>query len=178
MNLLVLSDIHGNSKALDKVLSLNLEYQCLLIVGDSLYHGPRNPILEGYDPQKVSVILNSIKVPIIAVRGNCDAEVDQMLLEFPMMQDYTTTNLNNLLITMSHGHLFDPYDHAILSKCDLYITGHTHLPILKQNQGFIMFNPGSISLPKENNPPTFGYITESTIEIRTLDNKTFKSITY
>lgn len=176
MNILVISDIHGNSAALETVLNSNLSYDMLWIVGDTLYHGPRNPLVDGYDPIKVSSLLNNVTVPIVAVRGNCDAEVDQMLLEFPTMQDYTTTFVNNKLFTISHGHIFDPYNHASLSKCDVYITGHTHLPILEKDKNFIMMNPGSISLPKGGNPPTFGYITDTAITLYTLSLEVFKTI--
>lgn len=176
MKILVISDIHGNALALEKVLNQQM-YDMLLIVGDSLYHGPRNPLVNGYNPQKVADLLNAVDKPILAVRGNCDAEVDQMLLNFPTMQDYTISQLNNQTITMSHGHLFDPIQHAVETKCDIYITGHTHLPILNKDNGFIYLNPGSISLPKEGNPPTYALIKNDTITIYTLDNQPFKTLT-
>lgn len=177
MRILIVSDIHGDAGALRQVLTLPFAFDLLILVGDELYHGPRNPIVATYDPMEVARILNSLTCPIIAVRGNCDAEVDQSQLNFPMMQDYSLSVLNDLKTMISHGHIYDPVKHAAELGYDLYITGHTHLPILKRlDNNCILLNPGSISLPKGNNPASYAYWDGGDIKLYTLDHQVFKTL--
>lgn len=176
MKLLIISDIHGSAAALQTVLDTPFPVDHLILAGDSLYHGPRNPILDDYDPAQVATLLNQAPWPRVAVRGNCDAEVDQMLLDFPMMQDYSMAYFNDLLTCISHGHLFDPHEHARSAKCSLYITGHTHLPVLEENADYIMLNPGSISLPKGGHPATYAYFTPDAITLYTLDHHPYMTL--
>lgn len=177
MKTLVISDIHGSYKRLEEVLNTPLIYDQIILVGDLMYHGPRNPILEDYNPSKVADLLNKVSVPIIAVRGNCDSEVDQMLIDFPIMADNARLVLDDVSIYVSHGHLEDPDLDAHKVNSSLYISGHTHVLRLEMNGTTLMINPGSISLPKENNPATYGYIDGHSISILTLDHKVFKEIT-
>lgn len=150
---IIASDIHGSAKycklLLDAYEKENAEK--LLLLGDILYHGPRNPLPENYAPQEVARMLNGIKDKIICVRGNCDSEVDQMILDFPITPDYAAVFADGLRIYLSHGHREVPP----LCPKDVYITGHTHIP-LKENAGYIHLNPGSVSLPKEGS--AHGYI--------------------
>lgn len=172
MKTLIISDIHGSYKRLTDVLNTPHHYDSVILVGDNLYHGPRNPILEDYNPAKVSELLNNIKTPILAVRGNCDAEVDQMLCDFNIMQDYTIIHHNNKTIYITHGHLLEPKD-APQTKADIFISGHTHIPGFKMVENTLTFNPGSITLPKEAHPATYGYMDDTSLTIYTLDHKVY-----
>lgn len=178
MNTLIISDIHGSHQRLQEVLATPLPYDQIILVGDSLYHGPRNPILNDYNPQAVADLLNAVTVPILAVRGNCDAEVDQMLLNFPMMQDYTLTQLNNKKIYITHGHLVDPNTFGPQSNADIFVSGHTHIPVLEISGNTLMFNPGSIALPKGGHPNSYGYLSDSSISILTLDHKPYMTLDF
>lgn len=165
MKLLIASDIHGSSYYAQKIKDAYINHKCeqLLLLGNLLYHGPRNPFPKDYDPKEVIFILNGIKENIIAVRGNCDSEVDQMVLEFPIMADYTTIVNEDYKIVASHGHIFSPDYLPSLNKNDIFMYGHIHIPVMECKDGIHLINPGSISLPKEGNPHTYGI----------LDNKTF-----
>lgn len=174
MNYLIISDIHGSKERLKDVLSTTLDYDGVILVGDSLYHGPRNPILEDYDPSGVADILNSISVPILGVRGNCDAEVDQMLLHFPMMQDFTILNNYDKNIFITHGHIYEPKD-APLTRANIFISGHTHLPGFNKEKDVLCVNPGSISHPKGGHLATYGYLDKEGITIYTLDHTVYDS---
>lgn len=151
--LLFASDIHGSAfwcqKLADVIERENPTKICLL--GDLLYHGPRNPLPDGYNPQAVADILNGYTQKIIAVRGNCDAEVDQLLLSFPMRADYALLRANNRDFFLTHGHLFDSENPPALKKGDVLLNGHFHLPELKTlNTGAIYLNCGSVALPKNS----------------------------
>jgi len=153
MKLLIASDIHGSAKycklLVDAYRRENAEM--LLLLGDILYHGPRNPLPEEYAPQKVATLLGEIKDKILCVRGNCDSEVDQMVLPFPVTPDYAVVFADGIRIYLSHGHREVPP----LTEKDVYITGHTHVP-LKEKCEYLHLNPGSVSLPKEGS--AHGYI--------------------
>lgn len=153
MKIIIASDIHGSAKyckaLLDAFESSGAEKLALL--GDILYHGPRNPLPDGYDPQAVVGMLSAIKEKIICIRGNCDAEIDGMLLPFPLC-DYSYIYCDKLNICLSHGHREVPP----LGKDDIYVTGHTHVPQNSNEEGFLHLNPGSVSLPKEESAR--GYI--------------------
>ncbi|MGB6129398.1 MAG: phosphodiesterase [Psychrilyobacter sp.] len=178
MKIFVMSDIHGSIYYLEKALECfeKEEADYILILGDILYHGPRNPLPKDYNPKLVAEKLNLYKDKIIALRGNCDSEVDQMLLDFPIMSDFTNLFLGDKRIFASHGHLFTE-NKLPISKGDILISGHTHLPLAKKKDIYI-FNPGSITLPKEENPHSYGILTSSSWKIKDLDGQTFKSIIY
>ena len=174
MKYLILSDIHGSYKRLQEALETPLPYDGILLVGDLLYHWPRNPILDDYNPAKVIEILNDLDKPLIAVRGNCDAEVDQMVLQFPMMSDYSTLHLYDKHIFMTHGHLIEPKD-ASSTKADLFISGHTHIPGFTWHNQTLCLNPGSIALPKENHKNTYAYLHDEGIGIYDLNHQIYDS---
>ncbi len=156
MKLLITSDIHGSSKWCEQILQKFNEEKAdkLVILGDILYHGPRNPLPEEYAPMRVYEMLNPLADRIIAVRGNCDSEVDQMVLSFNISSDYATVCDKDVKITLSHGHRIVPP----LKKGDVYITGHTHVPLnVTEPEGYLHLNPGSVSLPKDE-METRGYI--------------------
>lgn len=172
MNYLIISDIHGSYERLQDVLKTPLSYDGIILVGDNLYHGPRNPILDDYNPGKVADLLNGLDKPILAVRGNCDSEVDQMVLHFPMMQDFTILNNHGRMIFITHGHVYEPKD-APLTRSDIFISGHTHLPGFTKVKDTLCVNPGSISLPKEDHKATYAYLDKDSITIYDLDHQEY-----
>ncbi|MCT4543458.1 MAG: phosphodiesterase [Vallitalea sp.] len=178
MKLMVISDIHGSyyyiNKALEKFREEEADY--IILLGDILYHGPRNPLPKEYNPSKVSTVLNELKEKIISVRGNCDSEVDQLVLEFPMMSDYNVLFYNNKRIFVTHGHLFNENNMPPLEDEDVLIHGHTHLPVAKKTNNKYILNPGSISLPKENNPNSYGIIEDDTFIIKDFEENIIKTI--
>lgn len=155
MKLVIASDIHGSAKYCRMLLAAFSKEKAekLLLLGDILYHGPRNPLPEEYAPQKVADMLGAIKDKIICVRGNCDSEVDQMVLPFPILSDYAVVFADGKTMYLSHGHREVPP-----MQCgDIYLTGHTHVPMnAVEKEGYLHLNPGSVSLPKENS--SRGYI--------------------
>lgn len=152
MKLLIASDIHGSAKYCRLLIEAFKREGAdkLLLLGDILYHGPRNPLPEEYSPKDVAEMLSEVKEKIICVRGNCDAEIDQMVLPFPL-SEYAAVFVDGLNIYLSHGHrTVPPLNHG-----DVYLTGHTHVPMKEAGQ-YIHLNPGSVSLPKEDSQR--GYI--------------------
>ncbi len=179
MKILFISDIHGVPGTLEKVFlhaeALNPER--IVLLGDALYHGPRNGVPGVYDPVKVVEMLNARRENIIAVRGNCDAEVDQMLLIFPLMADFSELVTENRRFFLTHGHLWNAGNLPPVPAGTVLAHGHTHLPVLETLSGGVMiFNPGSISLPKGGNPQTFGFFDGEKLSIRLVeDGSIFKS---
>ncbi|MDN6632120.1 MAG: phosphodiesterase [Enterobacterales bacterium] len=170
MKLMFASDIHGSLTATQRVLELfeQSESQWLIILGDVLNHGPRNPLPEGYNPPQVAEQLNKFADKIIAVRGNCDSEVDQMLLKFPMMAPWQQILLDNQRLFLTHGHLYHPAELPPLSPKDVLVYGHTHLPVAEQRGDIYCFNPGSVSLPKGGNVPSFGVFENGVLKVCAL----------
>ena len=152
MKLMIASDIHGSALYCRSLIdAFNRENpEKLLLLGDILYHGPRNPLPEEYNPQEVSKMLNQIKNKILCVRGNCDSEVDQMLLEFPIMADYCMVYCGGKTVFATHGHCCGESTPPPLSNGDILLCGHTHIPACRNNSGILYLNPGSVSIPKEN----------------------------
>lgn len=175
MKLMFISDIHGSVPALKTALDrCKLEEPDYLVIsGDILYHGPRNPLPDGYDPKGVIELLNPLKEMIVAVRGNCDSEVDQMVLDFPIMADYQELLVDDLRFFISHGHLFDNDLPDLVSRDGIYVQGHTHIPMLKKIQTKTHFNPGSITLPKNNEPKTYGLYEDHRICIKQMDGSVY-----
>lgn len=149
MKLVIASDVHGSAKWCGELLKAFEREGAdkLVLLGDVLYHGPRNPLPDNYAPKEVFEMLNCIAGKILAVRGNCDSEVDQMVLAFNVSGDYAEIWDGNVKLTLSHGHRTVPP----LGKGDVYLTGHTHVTLnVVENEGYLHLNPGSVSLPKEN----------------------------
>ncbi len=176
MRKIVVSDIHGSIDSVKHLLDAMNHHQIneVIALGDFLYHGPRNPIPDHYAPKEAIEILNTLN--ITAVRGNCDAEVDQMMLKFPIMETSKEFVLGGKLCVMTHGHIFNPEhmpDHT-----EILLYGHVHLPIAKKENDCIILNPGSITLPKENNPRTYAVLDDHRFIIYTLDHQILKSIEF
>ena len=167
MKILFLSDIHGVPSALEQALAAAepLEYDKIVLLGDLLYHGPRNGVPNFYDPVKVVGILNGMKEKIVAVRGNCDAEVDQMMFEFPMMSDYALLETDNEKFFLTHGHLWNECRLPPLGMGTILAHGHTHIPELKKLEcGITIYNPGSVLLPKGGSSRSFGFFDGSALK--------------
>ncbi len=175
MKLMFISDIHGSVTSLDQALDRFKEEKAdyLVISGDILYHGPRNPLPDGYEPEAVIQLLNPLKNKIIAVRGNCDSEVDQMVLDFPIMADFQQFFIDGHRFFISHGHLFNNELPDILEEENVYVQGHTHIPMLKKVQTKTHFNPGSITLPKNNEPKTYGLYDDHLLYIKKMDGSIY-----
>lgn len=178
MKLIFISDIHGSLKYAKKALEIfhKEEGTNLIILGDVLYHGPRNPLPEEYNPQGVVEVFNSINNKIIAVRGNCEAEVDQMLLDFPCMSDYSILFWEGIRIFLTHGHIFNENNMPKLSEGDVMIHGHTHVLKSCIKDGVKIINPGSITYPKENNPHSYGVLEGKTFLIKNINGAVIRKI--
>lgn len=159
MKTLIASDIHGSAFYCRRLLDRFKEESCgrLLLLGDILYHGPRNDLPLEYAAREVASMLNDMKASIFCVRGNCDAEVDQMMLDFPIMADYAVIDTGERLIYATHGHIYNRDKLPPLKKGDILLHGHTHIPECSEQDGIIIMNPGSVSIPKSNS--VHGYMT-------------------
>lgn len=167
MKYLIVSDIHGSLTALNKVLAYYEREHCdmLLLLGDILNFGPRNGIPEGHNPAEVAKRLNEYASHIVAIRGNCDSEVDQMLLQFPMMSDYTLVTDEGKRLLLTHGHKYNP-ENMFPLHFDALFYGHTHIQQLyKDAKGRIICNTGSVTFPKEGNPPTFAVYEQGKVKL-------------
>jgi putative phosphoesterase len=160
MKLMIASDLHGSYKYA-KQMKERYEIEKpekLILLGDLLYHGPRNDLPEEYAPKSVIAMLNEMKEELLCVRGNCEAEVDQMVLEFPVLADYMILYLEGHMIFVTHGHTWNTKNLPPLKKGDVLLHGHTHIPELKKlGCGTVIFNPGSVSLPKGGSSRSIGY---------------------
>ncbi len=178
MRYLIISDIHGSLPRLQRALDFYHQQQCdmLLILGDILNYGPRNSIPEGIDAKGIVAALNPLADDIVAVRGNCDAEVDQMLLHFPMMSDYVLLVDEGRRILLTHGHVYNP-DHLPAGHYDAVFFGHTHLWQLEHTaDGTLICNTGSITFPKGGNEPTMALMDNGRVAVYNLDGKLLKEL--
>ena len=157
MKFIIASDIHGDINSTRRILSILEEEKAdkLLLLGDVLYHGPRNDLPSGYNPKMVISALNDIKDKIICVRGNCDAEVDQMVLDFPIMDDFRYIEADGIRIFATHGHHFNQDTPPRMSKGEILLHGHTHIPKCERFCDNYCLNPGSISIPKGGYKPSY-----------------------
>ncbi len=180
MKYLVVSDIHGALSGAQAVQeSFNYHNaERILCLGDILYHGPRNELPKDYAPKKVIEIMNSLSTKIIAVRGNCEAEVDQMVLSFPCMADYNIIPCQNFNAFLSHGHIYGPTNLPNLNPHDVFLSGHTHIPTAYKREEIFFCNPGSVSLPKENHPKTYGILEDNQFTVYTLDHQIYMKIQF
>ena len=163
MKYLIASDIHGSAFYCKKLLDAFFEEKAdrMILLGDILYHGPRNDLPKDYAPKLVFEMLNSISEKILCVRGNCDAEVDQMVLDFPIMADYAVIPVKDRIMYATHGHIFNPDNPPALKVGDILLNGHTHVPKLLDNGEFVYMNPGSVSIPKEETPHSYMIFEDS-----------------
>lgn len=178
MKYMFASDIHGSAFYCRRMLDALHKEQAerLVLLGDLLYHGPRNDLPKEYAPKEVIALLNQNKDKIYAVRGNCEAEVDQMVLEFPVMADYCILSIEGRTFYATHGHVYNQDHLPLLQENDILIHGHTHVLKAQQKDGYILLNPGSVSIPKEGNPPTYAVLEDNLFTIKTFDGATVKEM--
>lgn len=178
MKLLIGSDIHGSALYCRKLLDAYEKEaaQRMILLGDILYHGPRNDLPAEYAPKEVIRMLNERKQEIYAVRGNCEAEVDQMVLEFPVMADYMLLFAGDHAVYATHGHVYNEEQLPPMKPGDALLHGHTHVLRAEKKGDILILNPGSVSLPKEGNPPTYAVLEDNVFSIRDFEGKTVKEI--
>ena len=175
----IASDIHGDAQTTEKLLERYRESGAdkLVLLGDVLYHGPRNDLPAGYAPKKVIELLNPFKNEILAVRGNCDTEVDQMVLDFPVLAEYAYLSLDGLRVLVCHGHNFNTEKLPPLAKGDILLHGHTHIPAAEKfGEDNWYINPGSVSIPKMNSPKSYILYENRVFSFRTLDGEEYKTL--
>ena len=180
MKLMFASDIHGSAYYCRKMLeAYRMEMaERLVLLGDILYHGPRNDLPREYAPKEVIAMLNPLKEEIYAVRGNCEAEVDQMVLEFPVLADYSLILADKVCFYATHGHVYNEKHLPPLKNGDVLIHGHTHVLRAEEKDGYFLLNPGSVSIPKEGNPPSYGIYEDGVFTIKGFDGEKLKELIF
>ena len=168
MKLLIASDIHGAAEPAEKIVEVYRKENpdLVILLGDLLYHGPRNDLPPTYGPKKVIPLLSEMKDRILAVRGNCDAEVDQMVLPFPILEETRTLEADGKRILLAHGH--HPLE---TTGYDVVMTGHTHIPVLEKKDGITWLNPGSTSIPKNGSKPSYALWEDGVLTILSLEGE-------
>lgn len=175
MKIGVISDTHGSAAAWRQVMEKCFKDVDLIIhAGDVLYHGPRNPLSGGYDPAELAELINSCPVPVVFARGNCDSAVDQMMLAYPIQSPYAFVHLDKRRLIANHGDRLSREEMICLARryrSDVFISGHTHVPMLEETAGVILLNPGSPALPKGDGTPTVALLesTAGSMEIAIID---------
>ena len=173
MKWMIASDLHGSAYYCRKMLEAFEREGAdrLFLLGDLLYHGPRNDLPREYAPKEVIPLLNGKKEKLLCVRGNCDAEVDQMVLEFPVLADYAVLPVGQRLIYATHGHIYHVKNLPPLAPGDVLLHGHTHVPAWTEfGQGNLYLNPGSVSIPKENSPHSYMTLAGNTMQWKELES--------
>lgn len=172
MKLLIASDIHGDFDSANRMIEIYQKEGCdkILLLGDILYHGPRNDLPNTYDPKAVISLLNENRNAILAVQGNCDTEVDQMVLDFPILADYCYLSLDGLSVLATHGHRYNMESFDCLRAEEILLHGHTHvLKCMEFGNHNYYLNPGSIALPKEGNPRSYMIYESRCFTIKDLE---------
>lgn len=173
MKWMIASDLHGSAYYCRKMLEAFEREGAdrLFLLGDLLYHGPRNNLPREYAPKEVIPLLNGKKEKLLCVRGNCDAEVDQMVLEFPVLADYAVLPVGQRLIYATHGHIYHVKNLPPLAPGDVLLHGHTHVPAWTEfGQGNLYLNPGSVSIPKEDSPHSYMTLEGNTMQWKELES--------
>ena len=179
MKYMIASDLHGSAFYTEKLVEAYKREQPdqLVLLGDILYHGPRNDLPAEYDPKQVIALLNPLADHIVSVRGNCDSEVDQMALDFPVLADYALIPLEKGRIFLTHGHVYGGDNPPPMAKGDILIQGHTHVPLCQHRpEGWWLLNPGSVSIPKEGSPHGYMILEDDHLYWKTLDGDVWKTV--
>ena len=176
MKWLIASDIHGSAYWCRRLLEKYAQEKAdrLILLGDVLYHGPRNDLPDEYAPKKVIEMLNGMSDSILCVRGNCDTEVDQMVLKFPVLADYALLDLGERMIYMTHGHVYNENNLPPLREGDILLHGHTHVSKCVDHGNYVYMNPGSVSIPKENTPHGYMTLENGKFLWKSLDGETIR----
>lgn len=178
MKLMFASDIHGSLFYLNELIKMyeKEKPEKLILLGDLLYHGPRNDLPKDYNPKGVISVLNGIKDELLCVRGNCEAEVDQMVLEFPVLAEYMIMYIEGKMLFITHGHNFNKNNMPPMKSGDILIHGHTHIQAMEKiDKGCFYINPGSVSIPKENNKNSYMIYENSVFTIKDLEGNEIMS---
>ena len=179
MKWMIASDVHGSAYYCKKLLEAFAQEGAdrLVLLGDILYHGPRNDLPREYAPKEVIPLLNGKREKLLCVRGNCDAEVDQMVLEFPVLADYAVLPVGQRLIYATHGHIYHVKNLPPLAPGDVLLHGHTHVPAWTEfGQENLYLNPGSVSIPKENSPHSYMTLEDGQFLWKDLDGAVYDSL--
>ena len=171
MKWMIASDIHGSAYYCRELLTAFEREGAskLMLLGDVLYHGPRNDLPRDYAPKEVIAMLNGVKEKLLCVRGNCDTEVDQMVLEFPILADYAILCVGQRTIYATHGHIYNESKLPPLGRGDVLLHGHTHIPKCVEHENYLYVNPGSVSIPKENSPHGYLILDNEKLIWKSLD---------
>lgn len=175
MKILIASDIHGSAEYCGQLIEAYKRdgAEKLILLGDILYHGPRNDLPAGYAPKEVIKMLNDIKSEILCVRGNCDTEVDQMVLEFPILAEYAIMYSGGKMMFFTHGHTLNESKPPMFKKGDILFNGHTHIPCVREHEEYTYINPGSVSIPKEGSAHSYILLTDGLIEWKDLSGNVY-----
>ena len=178
MKWMIASDLHGSYYYAQQLQQAFEREQAdrLLFLGDLLYHGPRNDLPQGYAPKEVIAQLSGVKDKVFCVRGNCEAEVDQMVLPFPVLADYCLLEQKGRVIFATHGHHYNLENPPLLQPGDVLLHGHTHIPAKDNSLGFWYLNPGSVSIPKENSPHSYMTLEDGQFLWKDLDGVVYDSL--
>ena len=177
MKIMIASYLHGSSKYCRALLDAHAceRPDKLLLLGDLLYHGPRNNLPDEYDTRAVAQMLNAVRDELMCVRGNCDCDVDQMVLEFPILADYALLYAGGRMIFATHGHLFNESKLPMLKRGDILLHGHTHVSVCREHENYTYVNPGSVSRPKENTPRGYMLLTDEGFVWKTLEGEIYRT---
>lgn len=177
MKYFIASDIHGSAYWCMKMIDAYKKEKAdrLVLLGDILYHGPRNDLPEKYAPKEVISLLSEFKNEILCVRGNCDCEVDQMVLPFPILADYALIDTGKNMLFLTHGHIYNDENMPPLKEGDVCISGHTHIPRCESAGGITMINPGSVSIPKNGSEHGYIIFENSKFSWKNFEGASYKS---
>lgn len=193
MKWMIASDIHGSAYYCRQMTEAYKREHAdrLLLLGDILYHGPRNDLPRDYAPKEVIAMLNPMKAELLCVRGNCDTEVDQMVLDFPILAEYCFLDVDGVTIFATHGHVYNPKNPPMLKNGDILLNGHTHIPACEkysledspvhenhlpgEESGFRYLNPGSVSIPKEGSPHSYMTMERGIFEWKTMEGQVYQT---
>ena len=178
MRFMIASDIHGSAYYCEKLLEAYKKEKAdrLILLGDVLYHGPRNDLPKEYHPKKVIAMLNAMKEDVLCVRGNCDTEVDQMVLDFSILADHCILPVGKKLLYATHGHVYNKTNPPKMNKGDILLNGHFHVPAFEELEDFIYMNPGSVSIPKENSQHSYMILEKETFVWKNLDGDEYLKV--
>lgn len=176
MKIMFASDIHGSAYYCKKLLEAMQQEkpERLVILGDILYHGPRNDLPKDYAPKEVIEMLNPLKNQLLCVKGNCDGDVDQMVLDFPILADYAVLFVDGVTIYVTHGHVHNEKNPLPMVKGGIMMNGHTHVPACVDHEDYIYMNPGSVSIPKENSAHSYMTLENGVFQWKDLDGTVYK----
>lgn len=174
MKWLIASDIHGSAYWCRRLLEAYEKEAAdrMILLGDILYHGPRNDLPQEYDPKAVIAMLNGMEIQPLCVRGNCDCEVDQMVLNFPVLADYALLPIGSKTVFVTHGHKFNTSSLPPMAKGDILLHGHTHVPKCEACGDVMYLNPGSVSIPKEGSHHGYMILEDGTFTWKSFDGET------